>query len=336
MTTPNDLVEQPEAPKPFEGGGLADSVHGLVADIEEGKNWETLAVDGLAVGLDALGIALDPLGAVLSAGVGWLLEHISFLREPLEVLTGDPKQIQALSKTWSNIATELQGAAGDYSDAIGDIAAWDGDAAAAYRKTAQEYIGALNAVAQSAQHTAQGVAVAGQVVAVERAFVFATISEWIGKVIAKAILAVASSWFTLGGSLAWFVTSVVADAITLFARLGKRLARLLDVIKRFVDRFSGQSVRAADTAAALGRRSDRINQWADPRIRGDAVANVMFTPPGYQRYQDMMDASFVGQSANVAGSIWARTGAETAKAARDFGDGIDDGHYVEDPPEGGK
>ncbi|MFD0691574.1 WXG100-like domain-containing protein [Actinomadura fibrosa] len=324
----NDLIAQPEAQKRFEGGGLADSVDGLIADVNENKNWETLAVDGLAVGLDALGIALDPLGAVLSAGVGWLLEHIAFLREPLEVLTGDPKQIQALSKTWSNIATELTGAAHDYSDAIGDVAAWDGDAAAAYRKTAKEYVGALNAVAQSASSTAQGIAVAGQVVAVERAFVFAAVSEFVGKVISKAIMAVASTWFTFGGSLAWFITSVVGDAVSLFARLGKRLARLLDVMRRFVDRFSGTSARAADAAAALGRRSDSISRWADPKINGSNVAEVMFTPAAYQRYTRLMDGSFVGQTANVAGSLAARTGAEAAKSARDFGDGMDDGHYV--------
>ncbi|MWA04514.1 PPE domain-containing protein [Actinomadura sp. LD22] len=328
MTTPNDLVAQPEGQKRFEGAGLADSVDGLIADIGENKNWETLAVDGLAVGLDALGIALDPLGAILSAGVGWLLEHIAFLREPLEVLTGDPKQIQALSKTWSNVATELMGAANDYSDAIGDIAAWDGDAAAAYRKTAKEYVGALDAVAQTAQHTSQGIAVAGQVVAVERAFVFAAISEWVGKVISKALLALATSVFTFGGSLGFFIASVVGDAITLFARLGKRLARLLQVIRRFVDRFSGTSARAADAAAALGRRGDQINRWADPKINGSNVAEVMFTPAAYRRYTEAMDGSFVGQTANVAGSLWARTGAEAAKSARDFGDGMDDGHYT--------
>ncbi|TDD83287.1 PPE domain-containing protein [Actinomadura rubrisoli] len=324
----NDLIAQPEPQKRFEGGALADSVDGLVADVNQNKNWETLAVDGLAIGLDGLGIALDPLGAVLSAGVGWLLEHISFLREPLEVLTGDPKQIQALSKTWSNIATELNGAAHDYSTAIGDVAGWGGEAAAAYRKTAQEYVGALNAVAQTASHTAQGVAVAGQVVAVERAFVFAAISQWVGKVVSKAILAVAVSVFTFGGSLAWFVTSVVADAITLFARLGKRLARLLDVIRRFVTKFSGTSTRAADTASALGRRSDQINRWADPKINGSNVADVLFTPAAYQQYQRMMDGSLVGQTSNVAGSLAARTAAEAAKSARDFGDGLDDGHYV--------
>jgi hypothetical protein len=327
MTT-NDLIAQPEGPKRLEGAGLADSIDGLLADIGDGKNWETLAVDGLAVGLDALGIALDPLGAVLSAGVGWLLEHIAFLREPLEVLTGDPKQIQALSMTWSNVANELTGAANDYSDAIGDVAGWGGEASAAYRKTAKEYVGALDAVAQTARHTSQGIAVAGQVVAVERAFVFAAISEFIGKVIAKAVLAVAASFFTMGGSLGIFITSVVADAIALFARLGKRLARLLQVIRRFVDRFSGTSTRAADAAAALGRRSDQINRWADPKINGSHVAEAMFTPGAYRRYTAAMDGSFLGDAANVSGSLGARTGAEAAKSARDFGDGMDDGHYT--------
>ncbi|MGH3387465.1 MAG: WXG100 family type VII secretion target [Actinomadura sp.] len=328
-----DLIATPEAQKPTEGAGIVDSITGLVQDAGDDKGWAVLAVDGVAVGLDTLGIALDPLGAILSAGVGWLLEHVAFLREPLEVLTGDPKQIQALSQTWSNIATELQEAAGDYEQSLGAVASWGGTAAAAYRKTAREYSVALRGVAAQANSTSQGIAIAGQVVATERAFIFAVISEWIGKVIAKAILAVAWSVATFGGSLAFFTASVIADAVVLFAKLAERLARLLKVIGRFVERFRLMGARSADAAAALGRKADGLSKWAAPKINGGVISDALFAPEGYKRFTDMMDASFVGDAANVAGSVWARTGAEAAKQGKDFYDGMDDGHWTKDDDE---
>jgi hypothetical protein len=44
---------------------------------------------------------------VFAAGVGWLMEHVSFLREPLDRLMGDPKAIEGHAQSWKNIEQRI-------------------------------------------------------------------------------------------------------------------------------------------------------------------------------------------------------------------------------------
>src|SRR5262245_24299044 len=82
------------------GAGIVDSYAGLVSAItsdaeSEGEKVCDVALSAVGVVTDTIGFAIDPLGSVLTAGVGWLLEHISFLREPLDALLGNPDEINA-------------------------------------------------------------------------------------------------------------------------------------------------------------------------------------------------------------------------------------------------
>src|SRR5690349_11015037 len=105
---PDALIAQPKGPEPLAGAGLLDSGASLTKDIGNASNgeWDALAmsVDGASVALDVLGMVMNPLGEIVKAGVGWLLEHVECLREPLELLTGDPKAVDAVAQTWNNIA----------------------------------------------------------------------------------------------------------------------------------------------------------------------------------------------------------------------------------------
>ena len=65
----------------------------------------------------------DPLQGLLSAGIGWLIEHVSFLSEPLDYLAGDPDLVQEKAQTWDNIKTALEQAAKDYQQSASAPAA---------------------------------------------------------------------------------------------------------------------------------------------------------------------------------------------------------------------
>ncbi|GDY32865.1 WXG100 family type VII secretion target [Gandjariella thermophila] len=261
----NDLIAQPEPVSPTAGAGIVDSGKSLYDDIAGGIDkgeWDALAlgVDGAAVGLDMLGMVLDPLGELVKAGVGWLMEHVEFIREPLEVLTGDPAQIEALSKTWTNIGNELNQAGAQYTEALRTVSGWKGDAAVAYRGVANDYAGGLHGVAEHVDHAAQGIAVAGMVVATERAIVFDMIASFISRVITEALIAAASSVVTLGGSVATFIASVTADAAILAGRLGQRLAKLLKLIEQFVRRFRSLGTKSREVANAIQHRANKIRR----------------------------------------------------------------------------
>ncbi|GLZ43602.1 WXG100 family type VII secretion target [Actinokineospora sp. NBRC 105648] len=263
----NDLVADAEGPKTYAGSGGLESVMNLRQDLGDDSNWQELAVDGVMVGIDALSMVVNPLGELVKAGVGWLMEHLDFIREPLEVLTGDPGQIDAIAKTWENIGTRLDQMNADYTTAMAQTSGWSGDAATAYRGVAGDYLAALAQMANQARDAANGVKTAGVVVGTTRAIVFDLVATFVSDVITRALLALASSWFTLGASVGVFIASVVADAVQLAAKLQKRLGKLLQAIQGFVAKYRVLGDRSADAARTLGRKSTELGREANKAIR---------------------------------------------------------------------
>ncbi|MER6667965.1 PPE domain-containing protein [Amycolatopsis japonica] len=267
-----DLIAKKEDDeKYFKGSGLGDSIEGLVGTLnpktDEDIDAFALAMDGVSVGLDALSMVLNPLGELVKAGVGWLMENLDFIREPLEILTGDPELVQRAAQTWNNIAIELEAVAGDYEGSLSTTSGWDGDAAIAYRRVALQYTQSLRDVAAEAKESARWITTGGMVVATARALIFDIIATFISDVITRALLALASSWFTLGGSVAAFTASVFADAVAVMAKIQKKLGKLLSAIQKFVKRFEGSSDRAREAARALGRKSSELGREANRAIK---------------------------------------------------------------------
>lgn len=302
-----DLIAEPDPATGFEGSGGVESVASLVKDLGNESNWQEFAIDGAMIGLDALSMIMNPLGELVKAGVGWLMEHLDFIREPLEVLTGDPGQITAIAETWQNIGKRLVDATNEYQAAMALTEGWSGDAATRYRGLAQSYIDGLGQIAKQAQDAASGVQVAGVVVATTRAIIFDLIATFISNVIARALLALASSWFTLGASVGVFVASVVADAVQLAAKLQKRVGKLLQAIQRFVARYRVLGDKSADAARALGRKSTELGREANKAIRQstrtlDSLAPDSGRLKAYTDYVERMGDSAIGRRLDGMGT----------------------------------
>ena len=86
----------------YEGAGVLDAAMGVKDGLSK-EDWFSFGANGLVVGLSAVGAVMDPFQAIFAAGVGWLMEHVSILREPLDWLAGDPKEIEGHAATWRNI-----------------------------------------------------------------------------------------------------------------------------------------------------------------------------------------------------------------------------------------
>lgn len=302
-----DLVAEPDAQTGFEGSGGVESVANLVKDIGNESNWQELTIDGALVGLDALSMVMNPLGELVKAGIGWLMEHLDFIREPLEVLTGDPGQINAIAETWQNIGKRLVDATNEYQAAMALTEGWRGDSATKYRELAQSYIDALGHIAKQAQDAASGVKIAGVVVATTRAIIFDMIATFISNVITRALLALASSWFTFGASVGAFIASVVADAVQLAAKLQKRVGKLLQAIQQFVAKYRVLGDKSADAAKALGRKSTELGREANKAIKQTTKTLDNLAPDSgklkaYTDYVDKMGNSAIGKRLDGMGT----------------------------------
>ncbi|HEY1179876.1 MAG TPA: hypothetical protein VGF17_27285 [Phytomonospora sp.] len=325
---PGPLVAENKGPSATAGAGIIDSGYSAWKDIgQDGKtDWVTLAVDGLSVGLDLLGVALNPLGELVKAGVGWLMEHIAWIREPLEMLTGDPGAITAVSQTWGNIAQEMAGTAAYYEESLGGISTWAGEAADRYRANAAEYVNGLRALAAHSDDVGQGVAIAGMVVATERAIVFDMIASFISRIITQAIVAAAAAGPTLGGSMAAFFTSLGVDLTVTASNLTKRMSKLLTVIKRFVAKFEKLGETGKKVTKALADRSQTLHNWADravksspARLRAKGIQDLVDISP-LKKYSEPLgnfNSRFGDAPAAFNDSYTQKTAKEAAKAYKE-------------------
>lgn len=248
----------PEGTKPLEGAGLASSVYDAADAVGKG-DWAGLGINMAGVGLDALGMVMDPIRGVLSAGIGWLMEHIDFLNEFLDKLAGDPGVVKGASETWQNVGIRLGEAADFYQQSIGEVSGWTGQAGDGYRSKADELIEMMKASSGGAQATSGAISQAGIAVSVTRALVRDLIAEFVAFLIEKGAMALASSWFTLGGSVAAFIGWATAEAGILAGKLTSKVGKLVDSLADLLGRMRGLGGALDDMVGGLRTIASKLD-----------------------------------------------------------------------------
>ncbi|MGI9001385.1 MAG: hypothetical protein ACR2GH_06925 [Pseudonocardia sp.] len=229
-----------------------------IADLHEALTEESPHADRIgfaaaAVGLEALDAAMDPLGALTSAGIGWLIEHVWFLHEPLDHLAGDPTQITAQARTWHNAGVAMSTVAGEYRAQVDGLTAWTGAAADAYRRTAHDHTAALETGAASADRLGQVIIGSGAAVGTVRALIRDAIADFVARVIMWALGSAVAAWLTAGGSLVALAAAVSTDAANLAMDIARRISRLLDELAAAGDDAAAVAATLRGLAADLRR-----------------------------------------------------------------------------------
>jgi hypothetical protein len=212
--------------KATEGGGLFNDVASTIQDAATG-NWGGFAMDLAADGLDGLGMAMDPLGSLAGAGIGWLIEHISFLKKPLDWLAGDPEAVTAKAQTLQNVAEPLRSSAQNYVNSVGALQKTQGSAADGYRQAAQNYQTAVNGLATHVDGATQAMHTAAMIVGTTRGIIRDSISQFVGDAIVKFIAASALAPVTFGGSEAAFIADEVAEGASLAASNAGKVSKVV-------------------------------------------------------------------------------------------------------------
>ncbi len=260
----DQLTPGPAPVSATEGAGVVSSWADLGAAIgADDLDPAAITFTAAAAGLDTLGAVLQPFDSLLRAGLGWLIEHIDFLRQPLDALAGDPTEVLAQSRNWHHVAAELRATAADYRDAV--VPGWDGAAAEAYRRATDELVGALREASAQADELSLLILATGAAVGTVRATIRDTITEFLSLVLRYLLAASTLAFLTAGGSLATVVLTVVVRALEVAEDICRRIRLLLDAL-------AAAGGAAGRISAAMLRASDRIRA-AEPGLRaaGEAV-----------------------------------------------------------------
>lgn len=234
--TAEDLVDNR-----FEGAGIASSFHDMGKAVD-GQDGLGIVSAGAALALDHVSVVQDPVATLGSAVAGWAMEHIEVLREVLDVLCGDGKQIGERADGWARLSRHLEGRAEELDRAITDVpAVWTGAAAGAYLAAATRQVTSLRELAGDTRELAGLVLDSGVLVGTERALIRDAIADFLGSILSSIVLATAVTVATAGAG-AVTVPAVVLEIVQ-FART--LVARLEEILRMLED--------AAGTATRIGQ-----------------------------------------------------------------------------------
>lgn len=251
----NDLIVNDTADNPpwgeLDGARAAASAQDLL-NSDTGLEY---ALNGTVAALDLLAFVANPFKEFLMAGVGFLIEHVDFLKEPLEWVAGDPGAINATKDTWGNIAGVLDQAGEDLKAELDSLSEWEGDAADAYRALLNDFGDAIKGAGTAADVMGGYMMVMGIWTAVTRGLILELICDFVSRAIMYALAALASSWITLGGSFAAMIGGIIVDAMSVGAKIMKHLTKLGDAMQMLGTRFTKLNEIVGDLGRVLSKFS---------------------------------------------------------------------------------
>jgi uncharacterized protein YukE len=187
------------------------------------------------VAMDVIGIAGDPMGAISSAGLGWVLGAVSFLREPFDVLKGNPGAITGSAQSWTSAASSLTSTSADYrTAATTQTSGWLGAASNGYRTASANQADGLDALSQASRAVSGAITQAGQAVAQGRKIVMDLIGEAVQKIIQICIEALSKSWLSFGASIAQGIAQSVQKAVQTGQKLMSEIQKVVQTLQKII------------------------------------------------------------------------------------------------------
>ncbi|MFD7654416.1 hypothetical protein ACFV4N_10610 [Actinosynnema sp. NPDC059797] len=208
-------------------------------DVEVGEPSRAARSRGLAAAwLDTLGAVLDPLSALAEADLGWLVEHVAFLRAPLDWLAGDGARIKDAVARWRQASIDLDGLARARRDEVEvHVSGWAPHAAEAFRRAREAWVDEALAASRRCAAVADHVSMAGTAAAAVRGVVRDLVVMFAREVVRNAAVALAAAESSGGTSVADFTAWAVGRAAAVLARITEQVAKLLGAVARLLGRL---------------------------------------------------------------------------------------------------
>ena len=211
----------------YAGAGFFEAALGLNEAVKENDK-VAIGIGSAGMALETLGLVLDPIGSLLTAGIGWLIEHISILRWPLDMMMGDPVGIQAADAAIAAEKKKLEQWAQDHQSALDTLLQeWSGDAADAFKKSMDAVTDQLGALGGYVETAGKNMKIAGGLVGAFRGIVRDLIAMLLATIIKGALIAAALAPVTFGASIAVFIGTTIGAVATALGKVGAKIAQLV-------------------------------------------------------------------------------------------------------------
>ncbi|AXB46699.1 hypothetical protein [Amycolatopsis albispora] len=167
----------------FEGAGLIQDIADGYTKCTNGEWTEGLLDVAVGAVVDGAGYLKNPVESLLSMGFGWVIEHLSPLKDLLDWFVGNQDQLSLAVNAWSKVSDGVQAAAEHFTAKVmEDSATWWGVAAEQYRKYAQQRVDILRALSDSARTVATAVEISKSILKVVRDIIRGILADTAAKV----------------------------------------------------------------------------------------------------------------------------------------------------------
>ncbi|UOZ06911.1 WXG100 family type VII secretion target [Amycolatopsis sp. WQ 127309] len=262
------------------GAGIIDTGNFLASSIRNEQDHDRTVVAaqiGIAAGtlvLDVASVALDPLGKLFAAGVGWLIEHVHFLRIPLDMLAGNPPEIRLMAEQLHKQAENVRNAAADLTARTRRVTdEWQGEAAESFTHTTDSLLDRMGKSGEALDTAGYVVETTMAVIAALRALIRDIIASVIGEILAIMVVALATASLTFGASIVVGTIRCIACAVTATVRMLSKVTKARGLSERAAHRLERLTASGA-------RRDDAVvyRDWLQEYQHYDSVP-VPAVPP---------------------------------------------------------
>ncbi|MEV7097835.1 hypothetical protein AB0M80_33795 [Amycolatopsis sp. NPDC051045] len=232
------------------GAGFFEAAVGLDKAVEE-NDQVAIGIGSAGMALETIGLVLDPIGSLLTAGIGWLIEHITILRWPLDILMGDPIGIAAASEALTAEKKKLEQWSADHQQALDTLMKdWSGKAADQFKKDMDAVTEQLSSLGGYLDQAGKNMKIAGGIVGAFRGILRDLIAMLLATIIKGALIAAALAPVTFGASIAIFIGTTIGTVATALGKIGAKLAQLAKKLGDLVQALAKMGKAGDELAAA--------------------------------------------------------------------------------------
>lgn len=176
--------------------------------------------------MDTLDAELKPLTRLDDAGLGFVVEHVQFLEEPLDALRGNPVAASAEATFWRYCIADVTNVQQELSAVLSALGeGHSGAAATGFSEASGPIDDALQELRLVAANINQRINVVTDLVTHTRSMLGQWVEGYVDDVITEFTAARAASPITQGGSVATTIASAVAEASELGNKMGRTLSQ---------------------------------------------------------------------------------------------------------------
>ncbi len=240
-----------------------------------------LGINVISAVLDTVAFAMDPLAKLIAAGLGWLIEHVSFLKWPLDQVAGNPAEVTKVANELHKIGESLRNTGTSLDDTLkATITQWEGKGYDSFLKSINDRKGWIDANAKAADVAGYMVETTGALIGAVRSLLRDIITTILGDIISTMLIALALAIPTFGASIAVGVTKCVATVSVQVAAMMAKLAKVVAYAGRTLARLTGLSKLVKGKPGSSGAGHELSNLPPRP---GGGVPNFsrpLPPPPG--------------------------------------------------------